>query len=572
MCSYTRNVILFVTVGLACAVATSAARADETFFFTGNDAAIAAFVLEDEIGSPGGTHMLEDSASLPTQYLDVIDPELLFSGSTAEPVYQSIHASVASLTYFFLEPPSYGGIYYWNGEVSVGNGPAGAYRDFTNPPVGSTDSLIVPLADTDDQYLFGDIISMHYAINPSYHAFADTYYPAQEGTLFGIGGSAAATGYGFNVTVPSGSIYNGSGSYGTGFSGGTPNSTTAAAAFGTTHAGIVSIGGQMQIQTMLVDSTASYSFTGSSSNLAFANTTGSNYISVAGDASHTFAVPVSLSGETSISLDGTSSLAFTGSFAPASGVEVSVGGTGTLNLPNYNGGKLTVTSGRVQLNTSEVSTGSWNKPLVTQVEQLDVLADTSDSAVVDLVDAGKGLVVDYSVGDSSPLGEVDHPGRIANWIKLGFNGGDWLGTDGIVSSAAATNSALAIGYAEAADLFGTSGTFLNVTVDDTAGLLFVTLAGDADLDGDVDTNDYNLWLGGSTGSLTGWINGDFNYDGVINNDDYLLWDANEGDNVSNYMNGPLPALTMVPEPTAFVFAPAIACLLCRRNSRARRHW
>src|SRR5262249_49689496 len=60
-------------------------------------------------------------------------------------------------------------------------------------------------------------------------------------------------------------------------------------------------------------------------------------------------------------------------------------------------------------------------------------------------------------------------------------------------------------------------------------LVKYTFAGDADLSGQIDANDYTLIDNGfnsrsGANPLTGWRNGDFNYDGVVNGDDYTLID------------------------------------------------
>src|SRR4029078_4026251 len=67
------------------------------------------------------------------------------------------------------------------------------------------------------------------------------------------------------------------------------------------------------------------------------------------------------------------------------------------------------------------------------------------------------------------------------------------------------------------------------TVPGTDTLVMYTYAGDANLDGKINVDDYgridfNVDLPGATG----WYNGDFNYDGKINVDDYGIIDLNVG--------------------------------------------
>src|SRR5262249_47438534 len=53
-------------------------------------------------------------------------------------------------------------------------------------------------------------------------------------------------------------------------------------------------------------------------------------------------------------------------------------------------------------------------------------------------------------------------------------------------------------------------------------------AGDANLDGKLNIDDYVRIDTGIAAHTTGWSNGDFNYDGKINIDDYVILDGNIG--------------------------------------------
>src|SRR5204863_1550569 len=99
------------------------------------------------------------------------------------------------------------------------------------------------------------------------------------------------------------------------------------------------------------------------------------------------------------------------------------------------------------------------------------------------------LIIDYSA--SSPL----TAGSLGNQLRSGYNGGAWNG-NGVMSSfaAAAASSAhpTSIGSAEATDLFTTfpNGFRFQSVDDNTNVLLRYTYAGDANLDGIVDTQDF----------------------------------------------------------------------------------
>jgi hypothetical protein len=113
-------------------------------------------------------------------------------------------------------------------------------------------------------------------------------------------------------------------------------------------------------------------------------------------------------------------------------------------------------------------------------------------------------------------------------IKAGRNGGAWDGVGGIVSSDAAADPArYAVGYALAGEVLGISGaqtaTWNGVTVDAAAVLVRHTLAGDADLNGEVGLNDL-VRLANNYGNETGqtWFAGDFDFDGQVGLNDLVM--------------------------------------------------
>ena len=65
-------------------------------------------------------------------------------------------------------------------------------------------------------------------------------------------------------------------------------------------------------------------------------------------------------------------------------------------------------------------------------------------------------------------------------------------------------------------------------VDSTSVLVKFTYAGDANLDGTINIDDYGRIDSSvsQSGTVFGWFNGDFNYDGKIDIDDYGIIDGN----------------------------------------------
>jgi fibronectin-binding autotransporter adhesin len=164
------------------------------------------------------------------------------------------------------------------------------------------------------------------------------------------------------------------------------------------------------------------------------------------------------------------------------------------------GGKMSVTTGAVK-----VGDGAVAAPLA-----------ISGSGTVDLTT--RGLIVDYAAANEASVLQTVR----SNLVK-GYNGGAWNGT-GITSSSAAANSGRAVGYALARDVLGSSGgPFMGQTADGTSVLVRYTVAGDANLDGQVNFNDlvtlaqhYN-----TTDGSQSWSGGDFNYDGNVGFNDLV---------------------------------------------------
>lgn len=124
------------------------------------------------------------------------------------------------------------------------------------------------------------------------------------------------------------------------------------------------------------------------------------------------------------------------------------------------------------------------------------------------------MIVDYAT--TSPLTEV------RDALITGRNGGAWDGA-GINSSAAAGDSSLAIGYAEASSLFSSfPATFAGEQVDDTAVLLRLTLLGDANLDRTVNISDFASLAANFNQPDTLWKSGDFDYSGTTNISDFSV--------------------------------------------------
>ncbi len=159
---------------------------------------------------------------------------------------------------------------------------------------------------------------------------------------------------------------------------------------------------------------------------------------------------------------------------------------------------------------------------------------------------------------------------VSGMIASGYHGGDFLG-GGIVttqSSATGGNMLTSVGVAQNADLGYSS--FGGVSVGSADTLVMYTYAGDANLDGVINGDDYFQIDSAFPQQLHGWFNGDFNYDGVINGDDYFTIDSNfpmqgAAFPVGSGVASASPVTRGVPEPLSLTAVFAASMLLRRRR-------
>lgn len=155
-------------------------------------------------------------------------------------------------------------------------------------------------------------------------------------------------------------------------------------------------------------------------------------------------------------------------------------------------------------------------PLVNRVKSL-VLQETGNVVNGTLDLTSNHLLIDYT--GATPIAAV------RRYLTSGYAGGNWNGT-GVRSSGAGGR---ALGYAEASNVLGPfGGVFGDVFADPTSIIIRFTRYGDADLNGVVNSDDFNR-LASSFG-LSGmhWFNGDFNYSGIVSSDDFNLFASNFG--------------------------------------------
>ena len=88
------------------------------------------------------------------------------------------------------------------------------------------------------------------------------------------------------------------------------------------------------------------------------------------------------------------------------------------------------------------------------------------------------------------------------------------------------------------------------------------LDGDANLDGVVDTSDFNIWNGSNFTATAEWCSGDFNADGFVDTSDFNIWNGN------NFTSSDVSA---VPEPGSFLLLLMGVCTFSgMRRNRSRK--
>jgi len=213
-------------------------------------------------------------------------------------------------------------------------------------------------------------------------------------------------------------------------------------------------------------------------------------------------------------------------------------------------------------------TPSQNK--TTFVKNLNIAGGATPTATLDLSD--NDMIVDYT-GVAGPTYNL-----IKSQIKSAYSGATWTGT-GVTSAAARATAGsphvTGLGYAEATSILSIppgGATYSGVDgVDSTSVVVRYTWAGDANLDGSVDTVDFTILASNFSSGVGDWNQGDFNYDGFVDTSDL-------GFIAQNFPQGPITAPSLaasapggalgalVPEPASLTLVGlAAAGLLARRR-------
>jgi hypothetical protein len=344
----------------------------------------------------------------------------------------------------------------------------------------------------------------------------------------------------------------------------TPNGVDDTARFldKSTSAHTVVADSAVTVGTLRMENASTYLLTGAG-NLTMQVSTGAASINASG-ATQEINLPLTIASNTTINVAAGGTLKISDPVTINSGKTVTQTGAGAVvyesSVTVLSGGGLALQTAPQQmagLNLGEDSSAtlSFGGSRAMHVDSLSL----HPAATLDVKD--NGLIV----GSAAHAASAD---QIRSLIASGRAGGTWTGK-GITSSAAAADATAehktAVGYGDASAL-GISS-FLGQSVEDGAVVVRHTYIGDANLDGKVDTLDFNSLAGNFGGSAKVWTQSDFNYDGVVDTLDFNALASNFGQSLPA---GSANIGGLVPEPSSAVCAIAAAAgmLLTRRHRRS----
>ncbi len=250
-----------------------------------------------------------------------------------------------------------------------------------------------------------------------------------------------------------------------------------------------------------------------------------------------------------------------------------INNVGALNVTNTNftmsgnittSGTITQTGGLMNLAGNLVVSGAGSVKLTAgSAAILRTQQVTVNSGKVDLAD-GKMIVTGQSVGSWNGSNYTG----VTGLIRAGRNGGAWNGSGIVTSQTAALAASGLTTLAVAANADLGKSTFGGQSVGSSDVLVMYTYAGDADLSGRINGDDYFRIDSGFAAHATGYDNGDFNLDGKIDADDYFIIDRNYSRRGSPFAASEplsLNGVQAVPEPACALMLTTVGVGLVRRR-------
>jgi len=249
---------------------------------------------------------------------------------------------------------------------------------------------------------------------------------------------------------------------------------------------------------------------------------------------------------------------------------LTVSGNATISASTT--GTLAVTANNAAI-VNLAASQTYNALAINGTARVNLLANggrfIKTSALTIDATAGLNLADNDLIFQSTAGNKAADLSSIFNLIKTGRAGGLWNG-NGISSSAATVDplhiTTLGVIVNDNGSGGVIRGTLDGQPVDINTVLVKYTYTGDADLDGDIDADDYARIDGGFAAHLSGYRNGDFNFSGGSpNSDDYFQIDR------AFYNQGAALSSAAAPQPAAaFAVSSVIASRAPTPTKKAAR--
>jgi hypothetical protein len=327
---------------------------------------------------------------------------------------------------------------------------------------------------------------------------------------------------------------------------GVPNAATQRATFGGAISAPRTVNVDVPITVRRIDFDSANGYTLAGTNALTLDVGGGNAQIHVTKGSHVITAPLNLAHHAIINIDPASAQLSIGGARYASGVRITKGGAGNLQVNNVRAASLLVREGSVTI----APNGTAESTSV--VRTLEIEGGAMPSGRLDVTN--NSAIVDYSTTSRSP--ELDIRSLLISGRGGAGLGKPWNG-NGITSSAAATANATepesrSVGYAYNGELpLGSYTTFHGQPVDDSSILIAYTRTGDANLDGVVNDDDVTI-LGAKYApgvSQLRWAWGDFDYNGFVDDDDVTLLGAFYDPSAAPLIAAaPATSVAPVPEP------------------------
>ena len=395
----------------------------------------------------------------------------------------------------------------------------------------------------------------------------------------------------------------------------TPNGIEHAAHLTGTSASSMDVSTLVTVGYLDLDNPAGWTLNAAGGSIGLDGGNGSAVV-FATQGNHTITAPVAVVTTTRVNT-GANSISMTGGLSMAAGMRITKAGSGTLMISgaqtNGAASSIAVDAGALSVyaDLGDGLTGADRPDVFVSRDGASATTDfnttqhldqlhVNNTGVATLAQSGGVDVIVANSFTADPTGKLDitdnkiivHGGDLGTWDGTKYTGltgeiqrgrnpdtGTWDGAGGITTSMtdATTGVLTSLAISSGAELRGLGPTdtdvFLGETINGDSVIAMYTWGGDADLNGELNGDDY-FYLDSyvlQNGTVFGWHQGDFDYNGELNGDDYFIIDSNilqaQGSGIIWPTGVGAGGLAAVPEPASLGVLAIGATGLLRRRRR-----